>query len=109
MKVPAIKESDSSDDAWPSIVEQPKQGKHHAVPPPLDDGSDSDHEENASAADAAFDAKFGKLVKRYAKGDIIDWDEPTEDVPVLNNKTIIAEMKQQTTVTQLLDKLRKSG
>ena len=109
MKVPAVKESDSSDDAWPSIVEQPKQGKHHAAPPPLDDGSDSDHEETSSAADAAFDAKFGKLVKRYAKGDIIDWDEPTEDVPVLNNKTIIAEMKQQTTVTQLLEKLRKSG
>ena len=103
--VPDVNESDSSSDAWPSIVEQPKNGQKHAIAPALDEESDSDNDE--STDDDAFDAKYGSALKRYVKGDIISWDDEGVEVPVLGNKEIVGKLKKETAATQLLEKLRR--
>ena len=103
--VPDVNESDSSSDAWPSIVEQPKNGQKHAIAPALDEESDSDNDEGTD--DDAFDAKYGSALKRYIKGDIISWDDEGVEVPVLGNKEIVGKLKKETAATQLLEKLRR--
>lgn len=117
-----ISSGSSDEEEFDSIVHTGQFKMNNVKPPPLDDSDDdegkfakkkmmdstSSEEEDDDNTDQSekVDQILGGLAKKYAKGDIITWEDTLEDIPSLTNEKIIAKLKKSNGVQQLLQKVK---